>query len=436
MAKAKRIPTKYTGVFRLGPDGRYGWQLKRNGKLQSGTADTEDEARRARAAADLEGPAPAGARGDFGTHALEWVETYQGRTRRGFSESSRVDYRQTLTNYAIPFFDDVRPRKWAQVTRPDVKAFAAWLERGAGKDLVFSARTIDKHLSCLHTLYADAVHDRLYTIGPNPVAGVHANVRAEEIDLADDDNERRPFAPAQLAAVLEAATGEDRTMLDLLAEIGPRWGELCELRGRDLKNTPAGPRLAIRRAWDAKAPARKPGQRRGRVGRPKSGKVREIPLSPDLWRALIRLQRGPDELLFTSPLGERMHYQNTLRRVLEPLLERAQTDEEGNPRPDVGDLDWAAFHTFRHTCASLQFAHGRNVRQVCRWLGHHKPSYTLDTYIHLMPDDADEPFLVGEALAGAAAAGATSGATQRPETAQDEAKADTAETANLRSIRQ
>lgn len=30
------------------------------------------------------------------------------------------------------------------------------------------------------------------------------------------------------------------------------------------------------------------------------------------------------------------------------------------------------------------FDGGRNVVQVQRWLGHHKPSFTLDTYVHLL----------------------------------------------------
>ena len=45
------------------------------------------------------------------------------------------------------------------------------------------------------------------------------------------------------------------------------------------------------------------------------------------------------------------------------------------------------FHTFRHTVASRLFAEGRNVVQVQRWLGHHSPSFTLDTYVHLLDDE-------------------------------------------------
>ena len=37
------------------------------------------------------------------------------------------------------------------------------------------------------------------------------------------------------------------------------------------------------------------------------------------------------------------------------------------------------------------FAQGRNVVQVQRWLGHHSPSFTLDTYVHLLDGDLGEP---------------------------------------------
>jgi hypothetical protein len=37
------------------------------------------------------------------------------------------------------------------------------------------------------------------------------------------------------------------------------------------------------------------------------------------------------------------------------------------------------------------FDEGRNVVQVQRWLGHHKRSCTIDTYVHLLDDDLGEP---------------------------------------------
>ena len=53
---------------------------------------------------------------------------------------------------------------------------------------------------------------------------------------------------------------------------------------------------------------------------------------------------------------------------------------------------WVSFHTFRHTCASLLFEAGKDVKQVQEWLGHADPGFTLRTYVHLMDDglgDAD-----------------------------------------------
>lgn len=55
------------------------------------------------------------------------------------------------------------------------------------------------------------------------------------------------------------------------------------------------------------------------------------------------------------------------------------------------DLAPHRFHTFRHTVASRLFAEGRNILQVQRWLGHHSPSFTLDTYVHLLDKDLGRP---------------------------------------------
>jgi integrase len=72
--------------------------------------------------------------------------------------------------------------------------------------------------------------------------------------------------------------------------------------------------------------------------------------------------------------------------VLQPVLERASAA--------LGeDVTWATWHTFRHTAASRLFAEGRNVKQVQEWLGHHKASFTLDTYVHLMGGGIGAPLL-------------------------------------------
>jgi integrase len=78
---------------------------------------------------------------------------------------------------------------------------------------------------------------------------------------------------------------------------------------------------------------------------------------------------------------------NLRRRVLKPAAEEAC-------------VSWVGFHAFRHTCASMLFAEGRNAVQVQRWLGHHSPAFTLSVYVHLLDGDIGEPLTVPERVNG------------------------------------
>jgi len=381
MAKAKRVKTRYRNVYRVGK--RYEW-LGRHGVR--GMADSATEARDAKAAADRKQPAAADIRSQrFGEYALDWIDAYQGRTRRGFSESSRIGYRSQLERWLIPYFDTVRPRKFAQVSKPDVRALIAWLadpnrkglpDGRAGEEI--APVTVERILAPLKAMYAQAIDDEV--IPPGNPASVRVNLQPAEIDPEADDEDRRAFTVDELERVLAAPASDcDRLLLDTLAELGARWGEVCEWRGKDLHVGLEGPVLRVRRAYSAKT---------GKVKPTKSGYGRrDLPLSPELARRLWRLQRKPGELLFTSPLGDRLNYTNTYRRVLQPLLKRAS---------DAGDTDvtWAAFHTLRHTCASLLFAEGRNPKQVQEWLGHSDPGFTLRTYVHLLADGMGGPLIL------------------------------------------
>jgi hypothetical protein len=86
---------------------------------------------------------------------------------------------------------------------------------------------------------------------------------------------------------------------------------------------------------------------------------------------------------------------------------------------------WVGFHSFRHTCATILFRRGWNAVQVCRWLGHHKPSFTLDTYVHLLDSDVPEPVFFDELVAAPCDTPATQTRRNEPKTdaaATDEAK--------------
>jgi hypothetical protein len=84
--------------------------------------------------------------------------------------------------------------------------------------------------------------------------------------------------------------------------------------------------------------------------------------------------------VFTSEARTLLDPDNLSDRVLAPACAEA-------------GVEWAGFHTFRHTVASRRFAAGRNPVQVQRWLGHHAASFTLDTYVHLLESDLGEPLM-------------------------------------------
>jgi integrase len=417
MAKATRIKTRTPGVAKVGE--RFEWRSRRTG--QQGMCVTYEEAKDAKARPDLSGPVSAEVRTVFGVHAREWIAGYRGRNGRGFGEASRQRYREGLEGYVIPYFDEVRARKFATVKRADVRAFVTWLENHEQRDgKALAPATINNSiLAPLKAMYSDAIDDGDLP-GPNPAQGIRANPRVAEINLDDDDNDKRAFTPDELGRVL-AAAGDDLLLLTVLADTGVRWGEACELRGRDLKHGHAGAYLAVRRAWDAKT---------RKVGRPKSGKSRDIPISPELARSLWRLQRRPDDLLFTSPRGERLNYQNALRRMLVPILKAASAGEGAT------DLTWAGFHTFRHTFATLLIVvYGVNVKRVSKLLGHHAASYTLDVYTHLFDEDRGPTVSVSELLAEqrSGAGGGPQGARWLPATPQDQPNVVSPETPDLQA---
>ena len=112
---------------------------------------------------------------------------------------------------------------------------------------------------------------------------------------------------------------------------------------------------------------------------------RDAPVSPSLAQALweLRKQTPPAdaELVFQTATGRMVDPSNLMSRVLKPASRAA------------GIGGWPGFHTLRHSCATALFRQGLNAKQAQVWLGHHSPSFTLDVYVHLLPDDLPEsPF--------------------------------------------
>ena len=149
---------------------------------------------------------------------------------------------------------------------------------------------------------------------------------------------------------------------------------------------------------------------------------RDIPLSPAMAARLLAHRRdnyrGPKTPVFASKAGTELLPANVYRRILAPAaigtgfkVEVLIKGKDGKQRKQVRST--VSFHNFRHTCASLLFEAGRNIKQVQEWLGHADPGFTLRTYVHLMDDGVgDADFLDTAVRPG----GGNGVATQDPKT--------------------
>jgi hypothetical protein len=123
------------------------------------------------------------------------------------------------------------------------------------------------------------------------------------------------------------------------------------------------------------------------VTTPKSGKVRAVPLAPDVASALAQLGRranwiGEDDLVFASEVGTHLDG-SALRRRYKAALDRAA-------------LRSLRFHDLRHTFGTRMIAKA-DIRRVQEWMGHADIRTTM-RYLHYAPH-AEDARLVAEAFA-------------------------------------
>ena len=352
--------TRHPGIYKRGS--RYVVVYKVDGMQHKESARTLDAARRLKAArtADRDrGELGEESRVKFRAYAEEWVERYQGNGRRGFTETTREDYRSELEHYAYPFFDGRLGRTLAGITPRDVAKWIGWLcEQPNNRGGKLTDRSVRRIVTPLRSCLASAKREGLIRHNPADGAALPHRPRVEGVD---GEQELRVFTREQLDVVLRVVHPRHRLMFEFLASTGLRWSELVALQWGDVVLDGDSPRVKVRRALV-----------RGRLKPPKSRHARrDVPLSATLVSVLRERRGDRDALVFASRKGTPLHYSNMRRRVLRPATEEA-------------GASFAGFHTFRHWCASTLFERGANAVQVQRWLGHHSPAFTLSTYVHLL----------------------------------------------------
>jgi len=359
----------------------------RRGRRRWEAARTIKEAERKRLVVELDverGDYRERSRETFASYARSWIDTYAGRTARGISETTRADYRRRLEQEAIPFLGTLR---LSEIEPRDVKDYARSLEaRG------LAPNTVRLAVAPVRALLATALEEGL--LRHNPTAGLRLAQRRQE--SGEEPAEERVKAMSEqelrsLLAAIEKRAPAWRPFFDFLAFSGLRIGEAVELRWKDVDLDTRT--VQVRRRYHA-----------GRVGPPKTkyGR-RRLRLTPQLSRTLWRLQAerraGEDELVFVNGSGGRVDQPNLMGRVLKPAAADVGLGEWVRVRGQLRADSWVGFHSFRHSCATILFRRGWNAVQVQRWLGHHKPSFTLDTYVHLLDEDVPEPAFFDELTA-------------------------------------
>jgi integrase len=368
--------TKHTGVYKRGESYYFSFNVDgRTIKMRAGTkisdaiaAKRETESARDRGQRVVASTAP------FLPWALnEWLPSYGGRTGQMISERTRHEYERELRKWATPFFGSTR---LSHMTRPLIKQYIAHLQK---PEHTLADSTVRRILAPLTAALADAADDGL--IASNPAAGVKVPSRRQIVE--GDDEVVKALSTDELARLVAVIDPRWQLLIELLAATGLRINEALALRWRDiaLGSTPS---LRVVRAIK-KNQQEKIGPPKSRAGR------RTVPLPSSLAMAL-RLRRAEaewseaDDLVFPSSTGTAMSDNNLRSRVLAPAAKAA-------------GVPWIGFHTLRHTCATLLFAQGRNIRQVSAWLGHADPSFTLRTYVGLLDGDVGGPLDLDAVLA-------------------------------------
>lgn len=372
---AKRRPTKHPGIYARGNSYEIAYR-DRDGKQRHETVRTLREAisLRARRLAEVSaGEIVSASTISLEAYLTEWIETYQGRGSRGFREATRNDYRRDIRRYVLPYFSK---KKLGEIAPRDVSRFIAHLCDARVQGRYLADATVRRVLSPLRAAFATAVSEGLVRHNPTANASLPARDQQRAINNGTDHLEqetRKALTTTQLTEFLRVCPARWHLFFAFMAATGMRVSESFAIRWLDLQLDGSTPHVHVRRAYV-----------RGQFGPPKSKYGhRKIPIDhqmvSDLRTLRARTEWCADEnLVFPASNGEPLHQENVRRRVLKPTAEEA-------------GVSWAAFHTFRHTCATRLFAAGRNPTQVQRWLGHHSPSFTLSVYVHLLDDDLGEP---------------------------------------------
>ena len=262
--------------------------------------------------------------------------------QRDLKDRTREHYRALLDAQILPARLARLPLK--DITADDVRAWYAHLDR--------STPTLRAHAyGLLRTIMGTAVTDQKIPANPCVIRGAGSTKRAKPIRIATLD---------ELVKLTDAMPQRYQAMILLAAWCALRFGELTELRRRDIDLDDRVIRVcrAVVRTKEGFT-----------VTSPKSeAGTRDVDVPPHLLPALRdhlveHVEPGPNALLFPAEHGRHLAPASLYRSFYKAR------DAAG--RPDL------RFHDLRHTGAVLAAATGATLAELMARLGHYTPGAAL-----------------------------------------------------------
>jgi integrase len=300
---------------------------------------------------------------DAGTLTVEdylnrWLKDSVKDTVR---RSTFAQYKSVVNRHIIPALGRLRLKSLTPA-----HARSLYREKlGSG----LSPRTVQYVHLTLHKALKQAVMDGLI---PRNVADAVKAPQAHRKEV-------NPMTPAEVAALLSAASGDRLEALYVTAvHTGLRRSELLGLKWADIDLDTRT--LSVQRSLDKDGTFNPPKRKNSRRTVKLTAQATEALKGHRARQIEERLRLGSlwedRGLVFPNQAGKPMNADNLYHRDFKPLLEKA-------------GLSGFTFHSLRHTCATLLLSKNVNSKIVSEMLGHATIAQTMDTYSHVMPGMQD-----------------------------------------------
>jgi integrase len=296
----------------------------------------------------------------FEAFAIQFLETYARTNNRPSEQATK---RVIITRHLVPFFGHLELGEIGPLQIEEYKAL---------KLATHAAKTVNNHLCVLRRMFTIALEWSL--ISKLPKFRWLKTPAPPFTFLGFDESDR-------LIRAAEGWDGAWRAMVIVALRAGLRLGELRALTWQDV-DLVAGRVLVRRSAWQ------------DQIGPTKTGRAREVPLSPEAVAALHALpSRFRQRSVFSADGAGGMLARAACRKAIGRICRKAGL-------PEIG------WHALRHTFASQLVMRGVALKAVQELLGHRTMEMTL-RYAHLSPEVGrnavsmlDTPAKGGKAVTG------------------------------------